>query len=471
MTDIYELADLVIAWLGRSTPAIELAFERLALGRPPWEKANIVCETKMSNNGRKIVKPRRGQACRARYLQSCVEEGLKQLFFKPWFERCWVFQEILLAKRAVLWCGLLEMDWLAFVRHCDELEDGSESMDTLIYERCNDVVLNVENLRVRFRSRKDRPSLSKILFDTWKRKATDDRDHIFSVLGLVEGTVLQADYSLTVRDTYMAAARACLLEDRHLGILCLTELSQTEIEPAVDQAKVDLPSWVPRWGSPGEHTRLRANSSYPDFEVLSMSPVAKRRLLRDPNELALQGVAVGYLEECKRLSVSLELRPFLRCAPCNTNQSLPLEQMLCLERPEEQDRVIDLLEGMSYYYKTDGCRCMGAPTSCIGNYGLSCNLSGSALSELPTLSAPGDWVCAVRGGTGYLVLRPRLDKPNRPGKPRYVFSLVGVTSYTLTGRILSALRPPKLDLARTEVSLSTTTWQDWIFRAMEIIVA
>lgn len=150
MTDIYELADLVIAWLGRSTPAIELAFERLALGRPPWEKANIVCETKMSINGGKIIMPRRGQACRARCLQSRVEKGLKQLFSKPWFERCWVFQEILLANRAVLWCGLLEMDWLEFVRYCDELKDGSESMDTRIYELCNAVVLNVERLRVRF---------------------------------------------------------------------------------------------------------------------------------------------------------------------------------------------------------------------------------------------------------------------------------------------------------------------------------
>jgi hypothetical protein len=471
MTDIYELADLVIAWLGRSTPAIELAFERLAYGRPSREKANIVCETKRSDNGEEIVKPCRGQACRARYLQSRVEKGLKQLFSKPWFERCWVFQEILLAKRAVLWCGLMEMDWLAFVRHCDKLEDGNEGMDTLIYERCNDVVLNVEKLRIRFRSRKDRPSLSKILIDTWQRKATDDRDQIFSVLGLVEGMVLQADYSLTVRETYMAAARACLLEDRHLGILCLTELSQTEIELALDQDKVDLPSWVPRWGSPGVHTRLRGNSSFPDFECLSMSLGAKQRLLRDPNELALQGVAVGYLEKCKKISVSLELRPFLRCAPCNTNQSLPLEQMLCLERPEEQDRAIDLLEGMSYYYRTDGCRCMGSPTYCIANYGLPCNLSKSASSGLPTLSAPGDWVCAVRGGTGYLVLRPRLDKHSRAGKPRYVFSLIGVTSYTLTGKILSKLRPPKLKFAPTEVSLSTTAWHDWIFRAMEIIVA
>jgi hypothetical protein len=51
-----------------------------------------------------------------------------------------------------------------------------------------------------------------------------------------------------------------------------------------------------------------------------------------------------------------------------------------------------------------------------------------------------------------------------------VFSLIGVTSYTLTGRILSEVRPPKLNLAPAEVSLSTTQ-RDWIFRAMEIIVA
>jgi hypothetical protein len=469
MTEIYKLADLVIVWLGQSTPDIELAFERLAYGRPPWEKTDIVCETEMSD-GEEIVKPGRGQACRARYLQSRVEKGLKQLFSKPWFERCWVFQEILLADRAVLWCGLLEMDWSAFVRYCDELEDGNESMDTLIYELCNTLVLNVENLRVRFRSGKDRPSLSKVLIDTWLRKATDDRDQIFSVLGLVEGTVLQADYSLTVRETYMAAARACILQDQHLGILCLTELSQTEIKLAVDQAKADLPSWVPRWGSPGEHTRLRGISSLPDFGLLSMKPEAKQRLLRDRNELALQGVAVGYLEKSKKLAESLELRPFIKCAPCNTNQSLSLDQMLCLERPEKQDQVIDLLEGMSYYYRTRACRCMGVPTYCIANDGLLCNLSRSAPSGLPTLSAPRDWVCAVRGGTGYLILRPRLDKLPRVGRPRYVFSLIGVTSYTLTGRILSALRPPQLNLAPTEVSLSTA-WHDWDFRAMEIIVA
>lgn len=116
--------------------------------------------------------------------------------------------------------------------------------NSIIHKLYDDVVLNVEELRRRFRPglRQDRPPLSRILIDTWQRKATDERDQDFSVLGLVDNTHLPADYSLTTRETYMAAARACVLQDQHLGILCLTEISQTASKRAVDQAKVELPS-------------------------------------------------------------------------------------------------------------------------------------------------------------------------------------------------------------------------------------
>ena len=465
MTDIYELADLVIVWLGSCDRRVEMAFERLAYGRPPWEKTDVLYETDLSG-GEEIVIPSRGQACAARVVQSRVEKGLIKLFRKPWFERCWVFQEILLAERAVLWCGSLEMSWSSFVRHCEELEDGNESLNPLIFTLCNDTVLKVEDLRDRFQSgsRQDRPPLSKILIDTWQRKASDDRDKIFSVLGLVEGTVLKADYTLSVRETYMAAARTCILQDRHLGILCLTELSQTESELDLDQTKLTLPSWVPHWGAPGTHTRLHGNSSIPDFGYLSMRPAAKQRLLRNRDELALQGVAIGYLEKPERALVSMELRPFIRCAPYQTNQSLALDQMLMIERPEERDRVTDLIASMSVYYNTGACRCMKGPTYCAAKVGIPCELSNTASSELPTNSAPGDWVCAVQGGTGFLILRPRLKKSYGPSTERYVFTLIGVTSYTLTGKILLALR------AGSEVSMSSLSY-DCIFRAMEIIVA
>jgi hypothetical protein len=442
MTDIYELADLVIVWLGSCDRRVELAFERLAYGRPPWEKTDILYETELSSGGEETVIPGSGQACKARVVQSRVEKGLIKLFRKPWSERCWVFQEILLADRAVVWCGSLEMSWSSFVRHCEELEDGNESMNPLIYTLCNNTVLKVQDLKDRFRSgsHQDRPPLSKILIDTWQRKASDDRDKIFSVLGLVEGTVLKADYTLTVRDTYMAAARTCILQDRHLGILCLTELSLTESELTLHQTKLELPSWVPHWGAPGKHTRLPGNSSIPDFGYLSMGPSAKQRLLRNPDELALQGVAIGYLEKPESRLVSMEVRPFIRCAPYQTDQSLALDEMLMIERPKERDRVTDLIASMLYYYKTGACRCMEGPTYCAAKVGIPCELSSTASSELPAKSAPGDWVCAIQGGTGFLVLRPGLNKSYGSSRARIVFTLIGVTSYTLTGSILMALR-------------------------------
>lgn len=472
MTDIYELADLVIVWLGSCTRRIELAFKRLAYGRPPWEETDIVYDTETSGE-EEIVTPSRGQACAARVVQSRIEQGLVQLFCKPWFKRCWVFQEILLAERALLWCGSLEMSWSSFVRHCEELEDGNEGMNSLVCELCNDVVLNVEDLRQRFRSgsRQDRPPLSRILIDTWQREATDERDKIFSVLGLVQGTVLQADYSLTVRETYMAAARTCILQDRHLGILCLTELSQTESERATDQAKLELPSWVPHWGSPGKHTRLKGNSSFPDFGPLSMRPSAKQRLLRNPDELALQGVAIGYLAKPENPLVSLGLFPFVRCAQNRTDQSLALDQLLAIERPEDRDGVAYLHASMSYYYATGGCRCGKKPTRCIAEAGLPCLLSSTSSSDLPALSAPRDWVCAVKGGTGFLVLRPWLDKAGGAGTRRYVFTLIGVTSYALTSSILLSMRPEQQTHARSESSWSTALSIDWNPRAMEIILA
>ena len=476
MTDIYELADLVIVWLDSCDPQVELAFERLARGRPPWEKTDVLCETKLSSGGEERVILGRGQPCKARVVQSQIEKGLIKLFRKPWFERCWVFQEILLAERAVLWCGPLEMSWSSFVRHCEELEDGKESMNPLIFTLCSDFVLKVQDLRDRFRSGSHQalPPLSKILIDTWQRKASDDRDKIFSVLGLVEGTVLKADYALTVRDTYMAAARACILQDRHLGILCLTELAQTESELTLDQTKLGLPSWVPHWGAPGKHTRLPGNSSIPDFGHLSRSQTARQRLLRNSDELALQGVAIGYLEKPERRLVSMEVRPFIRCAPYQTDQSLALDKMLRIERPDERDQVTDLIASMSYYYKTGACRCMESPTYCAAEVGIPCKLSSTASSELPAQSAPGDWVCAVRGGTGLLVLRPRLQESHNPSMPRCVFTLIGVTSYTLTGSILMALGSEQSNgarSARSDVSNATSLSYDCIFRAMEIIVA
>jgi hypothetical protein len=185
-------------------------------------------------------------------VEARVQKDLVRLFSKLWFKRCWVLQEILLANDAVLWCGQQWLEWSTFVDSCADLDGGIEGRNLSMYNLCHDVVLDVENLRERFwsTSTQVRPTLSKILSDTWYRKATPPEDQIFSVLGLVKGTVLQEDYSLSIHDTYMAATRTCILQDRHLCILCLAELSRTQddiAENLTKRAKLELPSWVPRW--------------------------------------------------------------------------------------------------------------------------------------------------------------------------------------------------------------------------------
>jgi hypothetical protein len=250
-------------------------------------------------------------------------------------KRCWVFQEILLANDNVLRCGQERLEWSTFVDSCADLDGGIEGRNLSMYNLCQDVVLDVENLRERFWSTQVRSTLSKILSDTWYRKATLPEDQIFSVLGFVKGTVLQEDYSLSIHDTCMAAARICILQHRHLGILCLAELSRTPGDIAADlpkRAKLELPSWVLRWGSFGQHIRLRGKPLISGFGTLSRSFGAIRTLLRDPNNLMLQGFAVG------NLSAAMELRQFVRCAPCKTNQSPHMDQMLLLEHPRGSSR-------------------------------------------------------------------------------------------------------------------------------------
>jgi hypothetical protein len=154
--------------------------------------------------------------------------------------------------------------------------------------------------------------------------------------------------------------------------------------------------------------------------------------------------------------------------------------MLLLKHPE--DRAEDVFESMAYYYSTGTCHCMGTgggstratygrATYCIASSGLLCGLSESASLELPTRSAPRDWVCAVRGGTGYLVLRPKIERRKNNNGARFKFTVIGVTSHELTSKILLSLQSQRVAGPPSESSETATIHYDWVLRAMEIIFA
>jgi len=110
MQRIYALADEVIVWLGVSSPSIDLfmaAFTSLRDLASRWRP------TKMTSNA---DWPRPEWPADDNKLWV----GMYQVLANTWFWRLWTFQEIVLARRAVMVCGTASInaiDFFTFVRN------------------------------------------------------------------------------------------------------------------------------------------------------------------------------------------------------------------------------------------------------------------------------------------------------------------------------------------------------------------
>lgn len=87
-------------------------------------------------------------------------------------------------------------------------------------------------------------SLSSILKHSSDSDATDPRDKVYALLGLLEGGIpdeIVVDYELSVRDVFTAASRAAITRDGSLSILCEPFL---RAPPKNYDSKEQFPSWV-----------------------------------------------------------------------------------------------------------------------------------------------------------------------------------------------------------------------------------
>lgn len=82
--------------------------------------------------------------------------------------------------------------------------------------------------------------LSDVLVCLRRAKATDPRDMIYGLLGILPSKRIRADYSLTTpQDLYISLVDYCIKEESSLDIITLCRRSPN--------SKMELPSWVPDW--------------------------------------------------------------------------------------------------------------------------------------------------------------------------------------------------------------------------------
>jgi len=128
-------------------------------------------------------------------------EALDDLLSRPWWSRTWVVQELWHSGKAILQCGNATLKWKTFEKAMD-YHEGWDDIGYLVKTTSRwqswDKLKRRYGLAIHISKRRLLGSkLSDLLWNMWDREATDPRDKVFAVLGLVgeEGVDLLPDYS------------------------------------------------------------------------------------------------------------------------------------------------------------------------------------------------------------------------------------------------------------------------------------
>ena len=180
-------------------------------------------------------------------------EALRMMLLSPWWSRMWMFQEAILARRLTVRYGGITCPWNMFTQAADT-RSGS---DLLVSGPSRKVLVFFSKLVTGVaQNRESRASILgeqlpeygatdmlALLRATAARKASDDRDKVFALLGLVSTNmerVIFPSYEISTEDVYTATVSQIIAQGRSLAPL-YGDLGRKN--------RKDLPSWVPDWSA------------------------------------------------------------------------------------------------------------------------------------------------------------------------------------------------------------------------------
>jgi hypothetical protein len=242
-----------------------------------------------------------------------LDDGIMiDMFFqRPYFWRKWIIQEIALAQEATLACGSVEVPWGLISLQTSTSEAGATS----IYHDQATLSSIAKNRRLRLLAPSANPppwlsslgrlgsrspqELAKLLFETRRCQCSDERDRIFSLLGLQKtpdaSGSLHPDYTLSVRHTFVGFA-AWVMEKCGPEFLFLYRQSTQRQGQEKTREGLMMPSWVPLWD---ENTVRQASAStirtwFPTKQLRSIGGMSEmclnRYVILGPRELWPSGL-------------------------------------------------------------------------------------------------------------------------------------------------------------------------------------
>ena len=218
-----------------------------------------------------------------------------RLWTFSYFTRMWIFQEVVSAKLAFLFCGDWELPWrtVDLYLQADSLvtRQNSRGLRHASYEGISPHALSDTRIAMRLGSRmwpRTRLDLIYMLQATRQLHATEAHDKIFALLNITTSPALptlQPDYNEPWQTLYTRTTRFLIENSGLLDVLEDVEISGKTPE---------LPSWVPNWQS---YPVVRSGFEAVDYMLCCADGGmgTKVRDLGDPRLLGLQGLRVGVI--------------------------------------------------------------------------------------------------------------------------------------------------------------------------------
>lgn len=251
MGSIYARAKQVIVWLGPSSEDSRLAIitlSRLGEGCSYDFQTGAVCLERdtwayfLLNNSEALVS------------NAPSWFAIKDLLHREWFSRLWVYQEVLLAKKATVIVGNDGIDWEPFLnathwfrRSLGELErllDDFKSED--LTQSSIDAFLNLRSAHL---NRYGGVHLNFLLAMTSRMNCLNPRDRLYAIRSLAFPEVRSSiipDYGVSVEEAFRDfTIRLIGADDYGINILtrCLLRNNPSTLQ---------MPSWVPDFSSPND---------------------------------------------------------------------------------------------------------------------------------------------------------------------------------------------------------------------------
>lgn len=315
MKSVFEDSDCVLMWLG---PADEKDEKVLV------EVSNM--QRHVDNFGYKSCK-----LCPLRFVTVDSWARIGSIFTdRPYWERRWIVQEVLVAKNAKVVCGTATFSvsflWglenhIFGIRPYPNVEIGSQKLvntpsspafnwDTLsssartgeeLKKISMDAFLGLWSLleaRKKIQQRMEKRLEMGVLLNEFEHcQCGDKKDFIYALLGIskLDGKLFP-DYSLSIGEAYRKVTKAMILDAGNLDILC----DASRRAPS-KLAHADKPSWVPDWSIPAVLSRMIEPHGNQAFHIRSRKGLSKDTFDSEkPQLLKLEGILFDKLTDPSR---------------------------------------------------------------------------------------------------------------------------------------------------------------------------